>query len=293
MITEEVRQFYVSHSPTSDPGPLGSLLDDLPTTINGLVDATGGLLMHVQTAHGLFGEPEPLDFGAGELTMSRMLENLITLYRAPLSLVRPPEKRLRVNCGRFAIFFLSALRQLGIPARKRVGFAWSGWIHEIVEYWDDARERWVLIDPDPSVRDALRDYVARVRGENPGEDNADLIRSGEAFWPGALAWRECRAGVDPGRFHVLDRDALHGVRIALLQDLDSLNKTELRTHDEWHRLMTVPMSELAEDDCRWLDKAADLVDSGDAGFDALRAHYERSAYGVTVRGRLGRMLINS
>lgn len=54
MISRQIRDFYTSHSPTSNPGPLSPMLDDLSVDVVGLIDVIGGLLLHPHTAHNLF-----------------------------------------------------------------------------------------------------------------------------------------------------------------------------------------------------------------------------------------------
>lgn len=286
VISRQIRDFYASHSPTSDPGSLSPMLDDLPVDIDAVIDAIGGLLMHPHTAHDLYGESEPADRGAGYLTMKRMLQHLHTVDPAPLTQHRPSDKRLRLNCGRFAMIFVSILRHCGIPARKRVGFDWDGWIHEIAEYWDDQRNQWVLLDPNPAARKPIRDFLARIGQPT----NAITIRPGEAFTPGCLAWRLCRAGqADPNGYQISDHDGMSSVRIALLQDLDSVNKVELRTFDEWHEMITAPMQQLDDAALDWLDHAA-LIEDCNTSFDELQAFYANSAYGSKVRTRLTQLV---
>jgi len=263
------------------------MLDDLPVDVDKLIDVVGGLLLHPHTAHDLFGESEPPDRGAGELTMTRMLQKLVTLDPRPLSHPRPPERRLRVNCSRFAMLFLTILRHRGIPVRKRAGFDWDGWIHEIPEYWDERRNHWVLVDPDPATRAPIRNFLARTGQADHDVADIDAIKSGEAFTPGFLAWRLCRSGQsDANHFHVKDHDGMASARIALIQDLDSMNKSELRTFDAWHEMITAPLSQLDDSALNWLDEAAALIADSDTRFNEMRTFYTSSVYGTTIHNRL-------
>lgn len=291
MLSQETRDFYATHSPTSDPGPLSWLLDGLPRAIDELIDAIGGVLLHPITAAQLLGEPEPADQGAGELTMMRTLERVHAIDPAPMSVARPITKRLRVNCRGFAMLFVTALRHQGVPVRKRVGFDCGGDIHEIGEYWDEQREQWVLVDPDPASREPLRAFL-RGRGHTGRlESSTELIRHGEAYHAGGLAWRLCRSGqAEVGAFRDTAYAGMAGVRVALLQDLDSLIKVELRSFDEWHELITQPWEAVDRRWLDWLDAAAELTADMETNLGELRAFYVGSAYGSVVRTRLAQVV---
>lgn len=81
-----------------------------------------------------------------------------------------------------------------------------------------------------------------------------------------------------------------GVRVALLQDLDSLNKVELRSFDEWHELVRQPWAATGQRALDWLDQAAELTCDADAGLGELRAFYARSSYGSAVKARLAEVV---
>ena len=80
-----------------------------------------------------------------------------------------------------------------------------------------------------------------------------------------------------------------GVRVTVLQDLDSLNKAELLSIDEWQELMSKPEAALTPDEIGWLDRAAELTMTVDERFEEMRAFYAASAYGRAV-GRGSRRL---
>jgi hypothetical protein len=75
-----------------------------------------------------------------------MLQRLFELDGRPLTRARPPRTRL---LG----LYLTFARQLGVPARARVGFA-AYFIpglnvdHEVAEVWDAGQGRWRLVDPE-------------------------------------------------------------------------------------------------------------------------------------------------
>lgn len=259
VVSPQVRDFYAAHSLTSDPGPRSVILDGLPVDIEPIIDVIGGLFLHPTTAIELLGESEPADRGAGELAMNKTLRMLSAVDPAPLGVPRPVEKRLRVNCRGFAMMFVTILRHQGVPARKRVGFAsyLSGSIHEIAEYWNDQLNRWVLVDPDPTTREPLRNFFASTGGPDQHDSQAGTIKAGDAFYPGGRAWRLCRSGqANAEQFRDSEQAGMAGVRVALIQDLDSLNKVELRSFDEWHEMINTPWDRLGEHSLAWLDHAA-------------------------------------
>ena len=76
-----------------------------------------------------------------------------------------------------------------------------------------------------------------------------------------------------------------GVRQALLQDVDGLNRVELMSHDWWGGpLDDLPDADLAPEDRAWLDRAAELTD------DPAELHvlYTGSPRGRSVLERLSR-----
>ncbi len=182
------------------------------------------------------------------------------------------------------------LRHQGVPARKRTGFArYINFIHEIAEYWDAARNAWVLVDPDvPAGVQAA--WVAAHRG--PGEAatyGAVDLHSGDAFVLGGDAWRRCRTRAsDPGEFRGAGKGAgMAGIRQALLQDLDGLNKVELTSHDWWGgALDDTPHAALTRADLATLDRMADLTLHADTRFDELRELYAELPHGQQVVARL-------
>lgn len=82
---------------------------------------------------------------------------------------------------------------------------------------------------------------------------------------------------------------MSSVRIALLQDLDPVNKSELRTFDAWHELMTASMRQL-DNALGWLDAAADPIAGSDIRFTDMRALYANSPYGTAIQTRLELMV---
>jgi len=217
-------------------------------------------------------------------TIPRMLECIMALDSAPLSVARPPEKRLYGLCRDFAVLLVSMLRYQGVPARERVGFAayfnsdWY-WDHRITEYWDVAQQRWVLVDP--RIDDVERNVLSKKI------DPLHITRQSPFLFAGEV-WQICRAGqADPELFVDSPTDrGMPPIRYALLHDFDALNKVELVGTDAWHKLISKPEQDITENDQRLLDQIAEITIHVDSRFQEMRALYATTPYGQMVQKRL-------
>ncbi|HZS61750.1 MAG TPA: transglutaminase-like domain-containing protein, partial [Gemmatimonadaceae bacterium] len=54
--------------------------------------------------------------------VDEMLDRIFAIDPSPLTVARPPEKRLVGVCHHFSLLFVAMLRAHGIPARYRQGF---------------------------------------------------------------------------------------------------------------------------------------------------------------------------
>jgi hypothetical protein len=221
-----------------------------------------------------------------------LLHNIVERCSEPLTVVRDPTRRVRSNCRTSAILLVAMLRHQGIPARKRTGFAaYIDFIHEIAECWDAAGKRWVLVDPDvpASTQSAwIAAHGGRVNGDTYGSFD---LRESDAFVLGGEAWRRSRSGeADPRGFRGAGKgEGMAGVRQALLQDLDGLNKVELTSHDWWGGALDDKRHEdLTPTDLDGLDEAAALTLDVDARFSEMRRFYAANPHGRTVVTRLRR-----
>lgn len=148
-ITE--REFYASHSVYSDPGKYAHWLENLPQDAVGVSRVVQGLIYHYMAGQYIYGYCPPKE-RLGEIDtrlIERMLGRMIELDGRPLNEPRDFEKRLVGCCRDFSLLTCAILRQHGIPARLRYGFASyfvpEYWIdHVIVEAWNG--ERWQRTD---------------------------------------------------------------------------------------------------------------------------------------------------
>jgi hypothetical protein len=238
-----VLEYYRRQSRITDPGPHAALLDGLPRDVPSLCRVVRGLVLHPLTAH-LYGVRVPPERLAEQDTrrVEAILDRILELDDAPLTIPRPPERRFVGCCRDFSTLLCTLLRHQGVPARARAGvatyfFPAFGVDHWVCEYWQpDARGeqrvggvggRWVLVDAElDEVHCAAYDIAL---------DPHDV--PGDAFLVGGEAWRRCRAGeAVPESFGVAPDSPLRGWRYLqsqLVRDVASLNKVELLCWDVW------------------------------------------------------------
>lgn len=283
---------YARHSAITDPREFGYLFEDLPSDIPQLMRAIQGLVICL---------PRVERYGVQVSAKRReeiylrslpdMLSRIVELNPGPLLEPRPPDQRLVGLCRDFGTLLVSILRQKGIPARLRVGFAgyFPGlqlkfWDHRIAEYWDATDGRWVLVDP-------MIDDVSR-KTEGIDIDTLDITDNSPFFVAGKV-WQDCRTGKsDPNRFGDSPVDiGMPPIRYALMHDFDALNKMELVGTDTWHPLIDKPDSDLDASDLNLLDQIAALTADPLTSFSDFRQVYSKMDYGLAVQHRLSSMQI--
>ncbi|MDQ2652653.1 MAG: transglutaminase-like domain-containing protein [Chloroflexota bacterium] len=273
---------YASQSPITDPGEMAGWLSGLPADFTALRALARPLVAHYRADDlAAFGIPAERVAEIDTRFAERMLARLHAMDSGPLTPERAPAKRLVGCCRDFTLLYLTMLRHAGIPARARVGFAGyfdPGWFvdHVVAEVWDEANQRWRLIDP----------QLADVRTD-PNDDFAidtlDIPR--DRFLVGGTAWQACRRGeLSPERFVVdpaLDIPVTRGwlqLRHNLVQDLASLTKREMILWDTWGILGDNPVT---DDLLPLLDGIAAVTANPDVTYADAVALYEREP-GVQV-----------
>jgi hypothetical protein len=221
----------------TSPGRLAGLLEDLPASIDDLAAVAHGLVLHYRA-------DRPLQLGVPRERLAEihtryseaMLARLAQLRGGSLIEQRGPHERLVGCCRDFTVLLLTMARARAIPARARVGFAryfLAGiWLdHEVAEVWDEAGQRWRLLDAQ-----LAEDHIDPTDGEEL--DRLDVPR--ERFLVAGRAWELCRGGeADPETFMVgpdLDLEGTRGwpyLQHNLVHDLAALNKTEMLLWDAW------------------------------------------------------------
>lgn len=274
---QEILEFYRRPGFMTSPGACAGRLDDLPRDIPGLVHALHGLILHehIAPAYGV----ELSDERRAEVHIRSnedRLQCLIARDDRPLTVAREPGERLIGDCRHYTVLFVAALRARGIPARARCGFGAyfepGKFIdHWVGEYWNSARERWVMVD-------AQIDEVQRDLFE-PDFDLLDVPR--DRFLVAGDAWRMCRSGkADASKFGVMDMAGLWFIAGNVVRDVAALNNMEMLPWDVWGA-MPQPGEDITPDRLAYFDRLAELTHDADAGFTQLRRMYEEDA-GVSV-----------
>lgn len=140
---------FVRQSPYSTPGRHADRLAVLPGDLASLCAASRNVIAHYRAEL-----PELPEERRGEID-SRWLEVILALdqqrHLAGLDQPRPLPERVAGCCRDHSLLVVGALRQRGVPARNRIGFAhyftrgWAG-DHVIVEFWQQGR--WRRADPE-------------------------------------------------------------------------------------------------------------------------------------------------
>lgn len=284
---ETIATYYTQQSTITDPAQYAYLFDNLPGDLPSLITIVQGLLVFPYAGWANHYGIQVSAARSAELALRmvpRMIAGILALDPAPLSMARPPEKRLYGLCRDFAVLLVSMLRHHGVAARERVGFAgyfnsdWY-WDHRITEYWDALRHHWVLVDP---RLDSLQQHILHRK-----IDIFNITREAPFLLAGE-AWQLCRTGqADPESFVDSPTDrGMAMIRYALLHDFDALNKVELVGMDAWHDLIDKPESAVTEEERTLLDNIADATVHVDTHFHELRALHARLPYSQRVLEQL-------
>ena len=248
----------------SDPGRHAALLDGLPRDTGALAKTVQGLLIHqhIAPAYGV-----TLSRNQQAQSHVRAVETILADIAArdgrPLSAARAPDERQVGVCRHFTLLHVAMLRTQGIPARARCGFGAYFEKHKyidhwVTEYWNQARQRWVLFDS--QIDDRQRELF-RI-----GFDTADVPR--DQFVVAGDAWSLCRSGsADPGAFGILDMHGLWFIAGNLIRDIAALNNHEMLPWDVWGAMRRQD-SEL---DLAFFDRLAIVSRAPDAHADELGA----------------------
>ena len=265
---EDELAYYSTPGPMTALDPNSQTCQGLPTDPLALGPVVQGLILHEFWAERYGVEIPPARADEVETrAASAMVELILRLDPAPLSVPRPPDRRMIGNCRHFSVLSCALLRRAGVPARARCGFATyfepDRYIdHWVVEHWEPARGRWRRVDN--QLDDVQRQALAL------DFDPTDVPAG--RFLDGAEAWQLCRAGdADPARFGILDFWGLWFVRNNVVRDLAALNKIELLPWDGWG-LMSVAEERGAGSETDLIDEAAAAIVADD--WLELRRLYE-------------------
>jgi hypothetical protein len=273
------------HTVYSDPGAWRDRWQALPEGA-GVAEAAAlvrNLVYHYR-ADGI----EVPDERRGDID-SRWVARILALdagrHPEPLDTPRERAERVAGCCRDFTLLTVSALRERGVPARSRVGFA--GYLgpgyhydHVVVEFHDGMR--WVRADAqlDPS-------WFAF--------DTCALPHDGlEGFATAAEVWLALRADeADPRTFGVYPGSPFWGMPLVfdyVIRDIAHRHGDELLLWDVWGAMQGERGVEEAE--AVWMDELARLVVAADAGSAPARAELDRR-YSEDARLRPGARVLQA
>jgi hypothetical protein len=270
---EQILDFYARPAAMTSAGKHATLLHGLPNDLGALVQIVQGLTIHEFVASSFYGVAVPNERKNEShiRPVEQMLDRILAMDDRPLTVARPPERRLVGVCRHFMVLLLALLRAKGIPARGRCRFGTyfnPGFFedHLVCEYWHAPEERWVLVDPQ-------FDEVSRARLRI---DHDVLDLPCDRFLIAADAWILCRAGkADPTKFSIVKGDprGLWFVAVNLVHEVATLNKIQLLRWDSWGA-MPRPDEQLQGDRLAFFDELAALTRQADESFEELRRRYE-------------------
>jgi hypothetical protein len=176
------------HTRWSDPGPHRARLGELLTSPAALADALEEFVIHHAIARSLgFGVPTEAEKDRNLRQVSRLLGEAVQRDDRPLTEHRALADYLYGTCHDFALLAVSALRERGIPARLRVGFASYFRAGQWEDHWvceHRCNGRWAILDAQLGAR-------ARA-GLRIAFDVADVPSTG---WRSAAStWQALRSG---------------------------------------------------------------------------------------------------
>jgi hypothetical protein len=250
---------HTAHTAYSDPGAHAGLLDALPTDPAALSAVARNVIVHYRAS------VEQLPDDTRDDICLRWVEDILATdqsrHPGPLDRPRDPASRVQGCCRDHTLLCVAALRQHGVPARSRVGFAGyftEAWHHDhvVVEAWLGGR--WRRFDPE--VADPL-----------PALPDPTDLAFGDArgFLTAAQAWTGYREGrLDAETFGVAPEvPLLRGARFLLeevIYEVAHRFGDELLLWDGWGRIAP-PGAALSEAAQVWMDDVAALLLAADAG----------------------------
>jgi hypothetical protein len=272
--TPELLAYYAAFGPMTGPGEQGDLLAGLPGDLAALCQVVQNNLIHIFWAERYGRSLSEAD--KGTVGVRRLADKLARMRRPldrPLVEPRPLALRQVGNCRDFSLLLAALLQAQGTPARPRCGF--GAYFtpehyedHWVCEYWQAARQRWVLVD---AQLDALQCEVL-----NPPFGPLDVPR--DQFITGGKAWQMCRQGLArPEQFGIFDMNGWWFIWGNVARDFLALNKIEILPWDYELGAFTHPLEDPFPQDTQeiaFYDQIAALAEAGDGAFADQRQAYE-------------------
>lgn len=263
---------HAQHTAFSSPGPFGSLIDAVPSEPARLAAVARNVIVHYRASGEILPESTRHEVNSRWIAVALAADQ--DRHPAPLTSPRDIAGRVQGCCRDHTLFCLAVLRQHGIPARSRVGFAGyfvDGWHHDhvVVEAWID--RRWRRFDPEVELP---------LPGLQRPMDLEFDVAGGRGFVTAATAWIAHRRGALDASTHGVDPSMplFSGTRFLfdeVIYEVAHRFGDETLLWDSWGRI-GAPGSEVDEADATWLDDVAAMLTAADAGdLEAERELLER------------------
>ncbi len=232
---------YARHTPYSDPGPHAGLLAEIDPEPASVGAAARAAVVHYRAGRPALTPEQRED--PDRRWLASILDAAAARQPGRLDAVRAPAAQVAGCCRDHTLLALGVLRQHGVPARSRIGFAgyfappfWHD--HVVVEQWDG--DRWVRWDPELTT-DGPWSFDVHDMPTGPGTP----------FRTAAEVWRAVRAGeADPASYGVdpslPDLGGTTFVRDYVLLEVAHRMGDELLLWDAWGPMLRAGTSTVLE-----------------------------------------------
>lgn len=246
---------HATHTAYSDPGRFAALLEAVPSELDALSTVVRNVIVHYRASDHVLPADTVRDIHSRWVARSLELDQ--QRHPAQLAETREPTTKVQGCCRDHTLLSVAILRQHGIPARSRIGFAdyfADGWHHDHVvpEVWTG--DRWLRFDPEVAAPTPLL------------VDPRDIL-AGKGFHTAAEVWRGHRAGTLDAETYGVDPSlpVARGawmVRNYVVLEVAHRFGDELLLWDNWGT-MSGPGS--GDQDADLIDEVADLLVAADNG----------------------------
>ncbi|GAA1786162.1 transglutaminase-like domain-containing protein [Agromyces lapidis] len=271
---------FARHSPYSEPGSHRRLVAAVAPEPQAIHRAATATITHYRAGRAAPTAAQLAD--VDRRWISAILDAAAERAEGPLDAERADADRVGGCCRDHSLLAVSILREHGVPARTRLGFAayfTPGFRHDhvVVEMHRDGR--WVRFDPELGVDDGDDLEVHDL----PGGEGSPFETAAEAW----IAHREGRTGladygVAPGH-PITGPWIVHGY---VLGDLAHRMRSELLLWDGWG-IMDAPRRPLTAAAIEIADRLAELTIAADSGDEAAE-HSLAAIWRDDERARVGR-----
>ncbi|HEY1104881.1 MAG TPA: transglutaminase-like domain-containing protein [Agromyces sp.] len=268
------------HSPYSDPGAHRALVAAVDPSFDAIHRAVTHTIAHYRADEAVTADQLA---DVDRRWVSSILDAAVDRADGALDAERPPAARVGGCCRDHSLVAVSILREHGVPARTRLGFAdyfTAGFRHDHVVVETRRDGRWVRFDPELDAADSKFDVHDLPTG------------LGSPFETAAEAWLAHRSGqLDLAAYGVAPGHPVSGPWIVhgyVFGDLAHRMRTELLLWDGWG-VLDAPGAPIGGESLGLADRIAALTVRADAG-DATAEAELADAWRTDERVHAGRVI---